>query len=197
MTKKKPRIVCLEGLYDEKNTPEPTIKPMLEMFKQWGYWDYCWQQTGQTVEAKEFLAEAWSQSEYGSVLYIASHGSAGSIDLSTGQSISLSDLCVDPILWQQCVGCYVHFSACNIIDNADAVNHFREETGAAAVSGYRTDVGWLDMRKPAFALDLMLMNHLSEAKLDFSEPDSYTSKLQAIEEELQLRFGDCQFSIFF
>lgn len=197
MAKKEPRIVCVEGLYDEEDTQEPTIKPMLEMFKQWGYWDYRWKQTGQIREAKKFLARTWRQSEYGSILYIASHGSSGSINLSCSQSNSLRDLAVDLSLQKQCNRRYVHFSACNVFEDVDAVNRFRVDTGAAAVSGFRADVGWADMRKPALALDMMLINRLSEANLDFSKPRSYRAKLRRIEENLQLRFGDCQFNIVF
>ena len=104
-------------------------------------------------------------------------------------------MCLDPALWQQCVGCYVHFSACNVFEDAGAVKRFRNETGAAAVSGYRTDVGWVDMRKPALALDLMLMNLLWEAGIDFLNPRSFRPRLRRLEEDLQRRFGDCQFSI--
>ena len=69
-------------------------------------------------------------------------------------------------MWGQCVGCYVHFIACNVFENVSAVDDFLCETGAAAVSGYRTDVGWAESEKPALPLDLMLFNQLWGAGID-------------------------------
>lgn len=151
---------------------------------------------GTTVGASEQIRRICCvEGTYGSVLYFASHGSEGSVTLSDRESIDLRCLGQEACLWGQCVGCYVHFSACNVFENEDAVRDFLVQTGAAAVSGYRTDVGWAESKKPAVPLDLMLFNHLWEVGLERFDADGAIEKLEAVEHDLQRRFGDCQFNI--
>ena len=194
MTAKK-RVCCVEGLW-ENGGKEPTIKPMLKMLTQWDYWPHVHKRCGTVKMAKAFLAEKWKESDYNSVLFFATHGSAGSITLSESESISLYKLARDGCLSGQCEGCYVHFSACNVLEDETAVKDFLKETGAAAVSGYRTDVGWAENSKPALLSDLMLLNALWEADIDFSRGKRrWRTDLKTIEGDLQRRFGDCQFEI--
>lgn len=168
---------------------------MLELLSQWEYWPHVWERCRTLGQMKSFLADSWNQSDYGSVLYFASHGSEGSITLSDRESIDLRSLGQEPCLWGQCVGCYVHFSACNVFENEAAVHDFIASTGAAAVSGYRTDVGWAESKKPAVPLDLMLFNQLWETGLERFDDDGTIEKLEAVEHDLQRRFGDCQFKM--
>ena len=198
MAKKERRICCVEAFWeDEGQVVEPTIKPMLEMLSQWEYWPHIHTKCGTIAEAKRFLGKEWSNSDYNSVLFFATHGcgSPASIKLSEGKSISLYKLARADCLSGQCVGCYVHFSACNVLEDKTAVKDFLKETGAAADSGYRTDVGWAGNSKPALLSDLMLLNELSESGIDFSNGSSFSDELRSIEENLQRRFGDCQFVI--
>ena len=194
MTAKK-RVCCVEGLW-ETGGKEPTIKPMLKMLTQWDYWPHVHKRCGTVKMAKAFLAEKWKESANGSVLFFATHGSPGSITLSNSKKewICLGELA--RCLSGQCVGCYVHFSACNVLEDETAVKDFLKETGAAAVSGYRTDVGWAENSKPALLSDLMLLNALWEADIDFSRRKRrWRTDLKTIELDLQRRFGDCQFEI--
>lgn len=196
MPRSRKRICCVEGVYGYGGTDdEPSIRPMLELLSQWEYWPHVWERCRTIEQAKLFLAERWSQSDYGSVLYVAAHGSEGSILLSDGESITLRCLARTDCLWGQCTGCYVHFSACNVFEDADAVSDFLRETGAAAVSGYRTDVGWAESEKPALPCDLMLFNQLWEADVDRFDGRAAAAQLRTIEADLQRRFDDCQFSM--
>ncbi len=194
MTANNGRVCCVEGLY-EYGCEEPSIKPMLELLSQWGYWPHVHVQCGTVDLASAFLREKWNESAYGSVLFFATHGSPGCITLSESNEewINLGDLAV--VLSDQCEECYVHFSACNVLQDKTAVDAFLRITGATAVSGYRTDVGWAESAKPALPLDLMLLNQLWQAEIDFSNRRSFRPKLDKIELDLQRRFGDCQFEI--
>ena len=189
------RVCCDEGLW-ETGGNEPTIKPMLELLSQWDYWPHAHKQCGTVNEAIAFLKRKWGKSDYGSVLFFATHGSPGSITFSKSkeESISLCDLAHANCLYENCQDCYVHFSACNVLQDEAAVRYFLEETGAAAVSGYMTDVGWAESSKPALPLDLMLLNQLCVEKVDFSDGRSLR-KLLRIEGDLRRRFGDCLFRI--
>ena len=136
------RVCCVEGLWDWRcESKEPTIKPMLEMLSQWNYWPHVHVQCGTVDLAEAFLREKWRKSADNSVLFFATDGKRGSmLALSKGQTLSLGDLA--DRLRGQCAKCYVHFSACYVVKDKAAVVDFPRVTGAAAVSGYRTDVGW-------------------------------------------------------
>ena len=199
MAKKGRRICCVEAFWeDEDQVVEPTIGPMLETLFQWKYWPHVHTKCGTIAEVKWFLGKEWIESDYGSVLFFATHGcgSPALIKLSEGESISLRKLAGSGWLAGQCEGRLVHFSACNILEDKDAVDFFLQKTGAAAVSGYGTDVGWAGSSKPALLSDLMLLNQLSEAEIDFaSDHESFREPLAEIEVDLQRRFCDCQFRI--
>ena len=197
MAKTKKRICCIEAYWeDEGQVAEPTIKPMLEMLCQWGYWPHIHTKCGTVAEAKKFLEDEWNESPKGSVLFFATHGSPGWITFSNSREewICLRDLA--HCLSGQCKGRYVHISACNVFEDKTVVQNFLRKTGAAAVSGYRTDVGWAETEKPAVLSDLMLLNALWEAVLDFSPGKrKWRNDLKTIEGDVQRRFGDCQFEI--
>ena len=197
MTVGRRRICCVEGVYGYGDSgDEPSIKPMLELLSQWEYWPHVWERCRTVDQMKLFLADSWSQSDYGSVLYFASHGCPGRIELSSDEeSIDLRALARTECLWGQCVGCYVHFSACNVLEDRAAAENFLRETGAAAVSGYRTDVGWAENEKPALPLELMLFNELWETQVRRFDDRGAMKELEMIEGDLQRRFGDCEFSI--
>jgi len=193
------RICCVEGIYEYGDSDdEPSIKPMLELLSQWEYWPHVWERCRTVEQMRLFLADRWSQSGPGSVLYFASHGGPGSIQLSSEkESIKLKKLAKMDCLKGKCKGCYVHFSACNVLEDETAVNDFLRETGAAAVSGYRTDVGWAESEKPAVPLDLMLFNQLWEAPVKRFNSRTAKAKLEEIEGDLKRRFCDCEFSMKF
>ena len=188
------RICCVEGFYEyeDEDQAEPTIKPMLQMLSQWKYWPHCHNKCRTIDHAKRFLGKTWRESPDNSVLFFATHGCPGKVTLS--KSISLGKL--GDCLSGQCKSRYVHFSACNVLEDKTAVEEFLRKTGAAAVSGYRTDVGWAGNEKPAVLSDLMLLNQLWEADIDFSpRKRKWRKALEKIELDLQRRFGDCQFKI--
>ena len=170
---------------------------MLELLSQWEYWPHVWERCRTIDQMRLFLTDSWSRSGYGSVLYFASHGGPGSIQFSDGETLELGELAREDSLWGQCVGCYVHFSACDVLEDQAAIEDFLAQTGAAAVSGYSTDVGWAESEKPALPLELMLFNQLWEAKLGRFDAKGAKKKLEKIERELRRRFHDCKFRVVF
>ena len=192
------RICCVEGFYEyeDEEESEPTIRPMLDMLSQWHYWPHVYTKCGTLAEAKWFLGREWRRSAYDSVLLFSTHGDdQGNISFGEG-SISLSELGGDDWLGDQCEGCLVHFSACYVLKDKTAVADFLRKTGAAAVSGYGTDVGWAEYEKPGLLSDLMLLNALWEAEIDFSRGKrTWRNDLKKIECALRRRFDDCEFEI--
>ena len=96
---------------------------------------------------------------YGSVLFFATHGSPGWITLSNSKKewISLGDLA--RCLSGQCEGCYVHFSACNVLEDKTAVDAFLRSYRRYGRLGI-PDGRWVggERSKPALLSDLMLLN---------------------------------------
>ena len=189
------RVCCVEGHYEYGGQgEEPSIKLMLDLLAQWGYWPSPKHRQCKTAdEARRFLRRNWGEGARGSLLYIASHGYPGGITLSEGADVPLRGL--GDHLANNCHGRLVHFSACNVFKDKGAVNDFLRETGALAVSGYGAEVGWAGANKPALLSDLMLLNELWERRIDFSDGRSYRPKLRSIERDLKRRFHDCQFEI--
>ena len=191
--KRAKRICCVEGLYEDEGEHQPTIRPMLDMLSQWKYWPHCYRRCTVVEDMNCFLEERWPNCGYNSVLFFAMHGDRGEITLGE-ESIRIDKLGREDALQGQCEGCLVHFSACRVIRDEAALHDFLRATGAAAVSGYAADVGWAGSEQPALLSDLMLLNELWEAEINFSDGRSLR-KLERIERNVQRRFGDCQFGI--
>lgn len=70
-----------------------------------------------------------------------------------------------------------------------------KDTGAASVSGYAAkEVYWLGSDKPALPLELQLFGSLKDVKLERNAKNR-PGKLRKIEQEINSRFGDCDFQM--
>ena len=68
-------------------------------------------------------------------------------------------------------------------------------SGAAAVSGYRCDVGWTSSSWPPAALcDLMLLSEIGEQRVNLADGRSRKTLL-SLKQKLQKRFEDCGFDL--
>ena len=86
-----------------------------------------------------------------STVYIASHGSPGTIDVGD-DSISLTDL-AGVLPGGILDGKLVHFGSCSVLRDEDSVSEFVSTTGARAATGFTTDVGWVE----SAAFDLLML----------------------------------------
>ena len=76
--KKERRIYCIEGHWDYGNTEvEPSVEPILQMLQKHGVWNYTRRDCATQEELQFWLKYEWKRCKPGSILYIASHGSAG------------------------------------------------------------------------------------------------------------------------
>jgi hypothetical protein len=115
---------------------------------------------GTRAELGHYL-ERWRTTRRGnlrrcSFLYLPFHGSEdpGGIDVEDGE---VTIAWIGKQLKGRCSGTQVHFSSCRTLDlDARRIESFRTRIGAAVVTGYTEDVGWLD----SAAVDLMLMSRL-------------------------------------
>lgn len=198
-----PDIYCIEGHWDYEDR-EPSVEPMLEMIQSVAGWRYIRRNSATVDEMRFWLnTEWWDNCPDGSILYIASHGGPGEVCLSTGQTVAISEL---PEGFAQ--SCLVHFSGCQTLDiSPKDLSHFLGHSGAAAVSGYTKDAGWLTVYQdrhgvvpPCLALEAMYFTSALEVRLDLLDGDARAridrvEHLRNLEKDLRKRFPECGFRL--
>ena len=189
-----PIIYCVEGHWHEEDDPslEPSVEPLLQMLHRrhrGSQWSYVRRDAATADELFYWMNNEWSKRKEGSILYFATHGAEGEIQLE--RSVPIEELAkID------CSGCLVHFSGCKTLAcDDDRVRFFMGKSGASAVCGYRADVGWTSRSWPPAALcDLMLFSTIIEEGIVLSDGRS-RRKLRRLTEQLQRRFDDCCFDL--
>jgi hypothetical protein len=152
--RRKPGVLCLEGEWygAEDRT---SVQPMLEMLERSGHIRAMWRDVA-TREELRFYVDRWTHKSWADypLLYLAFHGAPG--EFFVGKTpITLDDLAAD--LAGKCNGRILHFGSCATLAIAPAaLEAFRQETGAHAVSGYTAAVDWLE----ASAFEILLVNEL-------------------------------------
>lgn len=189
------RIYCIEGVHDsDEGQLEPTVEPMLTLLQKLGYWDHFLHRTCATMRELEYrLSTEWNDScEKGSVLYFCTHGATDQIWLQDGdQPVGVGTMKE----WIDCEGCHIHFGGCDTFSGSQHnLKDLMSYTGATSVSGYATDVGWLDRSAPAVALELLFFGLLSEVNLTRNNK-SRSERLRQIRNKITSQFPDCKFEM--
>ncbi|MFP5255365.1 MAG: DUF6642 family protein [Acidimicrobiia bacterium] len=150
-------VFCLEGAWERRLDDRTSVLPSLELLERIGHIRYIHRVVGTSDELYHYLAK-WAQRGYHaySVLYFAFHGVRGGIDVGRGV-VPLSDLAEK--LEGSASGRVIHFGACSVMSDRDAVAEFHRATGAKAVVGYRKEVDWVE----SAALDLLLLSSLTDS----------------------------------
>lgn len=195
------RIYCIEGHWDYgKKEVEPSVEPILQMLQKYGVWNYTRRDCATRQELQYWLKHEWKRCKPGSILYIASHGSAGCISLDDKYDIDVLQLAD----WvsecrSDCKDKWIHFGGCEIFAGKtgdEAVWEFMHRTEASCVTGYSKTTGWLDMKyRPALALELMLF--ASAADIEFGDGRSVKRPMHKIENDFNDNkiFEDCGFRV--
>ena len=198
MTKRR-RIYCIEGEYDKGRDPQTTVRPFLEALEN-GYWPnliyrYC--TNYETLQ--EQLREFEKYCDYGSILYLATHGHEGSLKFSKRLEICIEQLGL--MLWYgACSGCIVHFSSCLTLNrDRNVLDAFLKDTETLAISGYDRDVGWFSETRPAMQADLAYLTGLSShdgnvaPNLTRWNPED-VRRYSNLCRRVQSTYGDCGFT---
>jgi hypothetical protein len=177
-------IFCLEGLWDQDLRAGSTVRPLLEMLRLNEEIDYIHREYA-TREELEYYLLKWTQKKYKAypILYLGSHGKAGSIQL--GKELysvgAMADLMVS-----KCANRLIMFSSCSTMNiSPQQLELVLGKTGALAVCGYRVDVDWL--RSTAF--ELLLFSKMQDN--EFSGRGIQAIHRQA--EETAQSFKDLEF----
>ncbi len=194
---KSPVVYCLESVwrYDEDETDfrsrDATVQPVLQFLEVNEYWDFRHRDVATREELFYYLDNEWWRCKEGSILYLSTHGSPGSITLSDQHTVYFEELADK--LAAACRHCHVHFGGCAVLDiGRSQLEGFKKTTEAAVVSGFKKDnIGWTDLKLPGVLAELMLFSALSG--VDYSDGRTYGSRLKMIKEKMEERFNDCEF----
>ena len=158
VTTKECGIFCIESVW-EGDQGEVAATPALKTLAR---------HHGVRFESKSFASgdsffdclEKWTAAEDTfRILYVWSHGFAGGISAPEGDAVrdnvrlpQMADRLED-----SSPECLAHFGACSTQRvSREVFQDFRDRTGFRAVSGYRSDIGWI---KP-LAFDLLYLDHI-------------------------------------
>ena len=178
------RIYCIEGHWDYgKKEVEPSVEPILQMLQKHGMWNYARRDCATQEELQFWLKHEWKRCKPGSILYIASHGSAGCITLAYQNDVDILQLAD----WMSecgsdCKNKLIHFGGCNILAGKkgdEAVRGFMCRTEASCVTGYSKTPEWIYMKHPAAALELILF--AEAADIEFGDGRSAKRPMHRIE----------------
>jgi hypothetical protein len=155
-------VLCLETTEWDPDRPANRMssRPLLALLERDEAVLAIYRDIATRAELGHYL-ERWRTTRRGnlrrcSFLYLPFHGSEnpGGIDVEDGE---VTIAWIGNQLKGRCAGTHVHFSSCGTLDlDARRIEAFRTRIGAAVVTGYTEDVGWLD----SAAVDLMLMSRL-------------------------------------
>jgi hypothetical protein len=151
-------VFSLEGSWNEDLTDRSSVLPMLELLERLEKIDYVHRDVGTRPELEHYLARWIDEDLDYYVLYLAFHGKNTGLWLSdrTDGFVTLDYLA--GVLADKLDGCVVHFGSCSVMAAEErALQRFLDQTGARAVTGYLSDVDWVD----SALMDLAVMGTLS------------------------------------
>lgn len=200
------QIYCIEGNWNDTDEEAKqkgplknveSVRPMLELLEKLGYWHYRIRDCATSQELQYYLENEWVNCYEGSILYFATHGEPGKINLAGNNYVTLDQIAtyLDVESETSCSGCYVHFSSCSVINTPQtSIDGFLDSTGASGVSGYNIDVDWID-ELPAVALEMILFAKFRSMRVNFANENNYRKKLPLVKSDILRMFSDCGFEM--
>lgn len=136
-------VFCLEGEWDADLRKRRSLLPVLDLLERLGQIKSIHRDVATREELEHYL-RAWSQTRYEDyqILFLAAHGDKGVLHWSRGNDTTLQDLA--ETLGHSAQGCYVYLGSCLTLFDEKQSRAFVENTGVAALSGYRKKVDHLE-----------------------------------------------------
>lgn len=154
-------VFAVESLwYNQITRPYPSVDPLFKVIKDnVGAFNYTVLNCNTREELMHSLELAKRNSSQFRTLYFASHGHPYGLQISqsTKERVSLDELAkllkTDFSLWA------IHFGACSVLDVEETmVRKFMDKTKVRMVTGYGTDVDWME----SASLELLFFSHLTQ-----------------------------------
>lgn len=169
-------IYCVEGAWSAKVTDKASVLPMLEILGN-GSPDlkngisFFHTRVSTIAELRHHLKK-WAALKNGTmpILYLSTHGEPGK--LKFGDELFSIDQ-----LWRalqgKCAGRVIMLGSCSTLKiEQESLQRLLDETGAAVVMGYNTNVNWIN----STAFELILFNTLQENALSGTGPRAIERK---------------------
>ena len=143
-------IFCIEDEWSRKNTDGFSAKPFLKALKWYHGIDFELRPANNKADLLSRV-EDWAGADWKySILYFWLHGSPNAISIGDDE-VSLEE--IGEIVAGSCErACLIHFGSCSTLKLTN--DDFLEKSDAAAVSGYRVNVDWID----SLAFDMLYMH---------------------------------------
>lgn len=150
-------IFCLEGDWERDLRGRTSVSPFLELLERSHYPQIrsIHRDVATAGELEHYLGK-WRLKKYDPypILYLGFHGDPGVLFMRAGRRDPIELGWLGERLEGRCKGRIIHFGSCGTLAiHGNQLNRFLEQTGALAVSGYRTDVDWI--QSAAFELILL------------------------------------------
>jgi hypothetical protein len=175
-------IFCLEGDWDADLRCTTTVEPILELLQKLGVASYIHRNAAIPEQFDYYLGE-WTKPMYDQyrVLYLSTHGIKNTVSLAPGEEVSLHEM--TEILNGKAKGRVIHFAGCSTLDIGDeALMQFAKDTGASAITGYRSNVGWAE----AAAFEVLMLTKLVSYKKTHAFFNNITAELGELANRLGL-----------
>ena len=200
-------IYCIEGDWDfGYEWGEPSVEPLLQMIQGISGCRYIRRNSATFSEMRywvrtELCSEVCNDC---SILYIASHGSAGNVSLSNREEFDeVESIHSLPKMFGHdfAVNRLIHFGGCKVLkyQSKKRIGEFLESSGASAVSGFKSDAGWASAKRtdipPSLALELMFFSSICEDQVNLGHHRSVQAHLPPLAAALRRRFRDCGFCL--
>lgn len=187
-------IFCLEMPWNASSenideTAPKTVLPGLQLITRYhGLIQLNYKTCATSAELRyhleDFATMKKNAREWYGCLYIASHGSRGSIHLP-GDKESLTIGQLAKMIGKLFKGAIVYFGSCSVLDcNDSELENFIDETEVDVIVGYKYDIDWVD----STILDILFLNRF----LDDNRPKSkvvFWKKFEADYKEFIKKYG--------
>lgn len=151
-------IFCLESLWNENVASKLSVLPLLDLVSKANDIKNI-HLSCNTKSEFEFNIKYLKRRKSYQILYLAFHGSNKKIHFADGNEIDLEELV--EILEENLSNMILHFGSCSTLKADDlSLKNFVKKTGTYLVSGYQTEIDWIE----SAAMDILYFTYLQKYK---------------------------------
>lgn len=143
----------MESFWDSRLEDRLNVLPVLELLEKTDTCKYIHLSCNTTAEL-EYNLRLVGQRRPG-VLYLAFHGSPGKVHIGKRTKLPLDDLAA--IMGGKFRNWIIHLGSCSIFRAPSAVKRFADDTQASLLTGFTTEVGWIE----SAAFELLLFQQFA------------------------------------
>jgi hypothetical protein len=167
-------IFCVEGNWSNDLKDKASIITALEFLKANADINFIRRDCSTPEQFNSLLTDSLKRAykKYG-IIYLAFHGSPGQLHIGNRKKIDFE--CIAETLNGEAQDKIIHFGSCSTLNiPGRELSNFRKKTGAIAISGYTTDIDFIQ----STVLDILYFKKCQEYR-----------KISTIEKYMKLYYG--------